>query len=67
MPNLYSTIEIISFLAIIFIFSAPGGSIAQDGDKVVSTECCVFGNATDLEKVKAWDQVSFYVLLGLFT
>merc|ERR1712200_124789 len=36
---------------------APGGSIAQDGDKVVSTECCVFGNATDLEKVKAWDQV----------
>ena len=25
--------------------------------KVISTECCFFDNATDLKKVKAWDQV----------
>jgi len=36
---------------------APGGTIARDGDKVVSTTCCVFENATNLDMVKAWDQV----------
>lgn len=36
---------------------APGGSIAKDGDKMVSTDCCIFQDATTLEKVKAWDQV----------
>jgi len=36
---------------------APGGTIARDGDKVVSTACCVFENGTDLDMVKAWDQV----------
>jgi len=36
---------------------APGGSIAKDGEKVVSTSSCVFQDATTLERVKAWDQV----------
>merc|ERR1711872_1134490 len=36
---------------------APGGSIAKDGDKVVSTGSCIFEDATTLERVKAWDQV----------
>ena len=36
---------------------APGGSIAKDGDKVVSTDICIFQDATDLDKIKAWDQV----------
>ena len=38
-------------------FLAPDSSIAQDIDKVVSTECCLFSNATNLVKVKACDQV----------
>jgi len=36
---------------------APGGSIAKDGDKVVSTPVCVFQDAVDLERARAWDQV----------
>jgi len=36
---------------------APGGSIAQDGEKTVSTNACIFQDATTLERVKAWDQV----------
>jgi hypothetical protein len=36
---------------------APGGSIAKDGDKAVSTPACVFQDAVDLERVRAWDQV----------
>ncbi|XP_023349375.1 protein krasavietz isoform X2 [Eurytemora carolleeae] len=36
---------------------APGGSIAKDGDKLVSTNFCVFQDATDLDRIKAWDQV----------
>merc|ERR1712212_342056 len=36
---------------------APGGSIAKDGDEVVSTGSCIFEDATTLERVKAWDQV----------
>jgi len=36
---------------------APGGSIAKDGDKAVSTPVCVFQDAIDLERAKAWDQV----------
>jgi hypothetical protein len=36
---------------------APGGSIAKDGDKVVSTPVCVFQDVVDLERARAWDQV----------
>lgn len=36
---------------------APGGSIAQDGEKTVSTNSCIFQDATTLERIKAWDQV----------
>merc|ERR1711892_587507 len=37
---------------------APGGSIQQDGEKgMVQTRACIFGDAVDLERVKAWDQV----------
>jgi len=37
---------------------APGGSIQQDGEKgEVSTKSCVFQDAVDLERIKAWDQV----------
>jgi len=36
---------------------APGGSIAQDGEKTVSTNACIFQDASTLERVKAWDQV----------
>jgi len=36
---------------------APGGSIAKDGDKVVSTPVCVFQDAVDMERIRAWDQV----------
>lgn len=36
---------------------APGGSIAKDGDKAVSTPVCVFQDAVDLERARAWDQV----------
>jgi len=37
---------------------APGGSIQQDGEKgMVQTRACIFQDAVDLERVKAWDQV----------
>jgi len=37
---------------------APGGSIQQDGDKgEIFTVYCVFHDALDIERVKAWDQV----------
>merc|ERR1712001_321358 len=37
---------------------APGGSIQVDGDKgAVQTRACIFQDAVDLERVKAWDQV----------
>merc|ERR1711892_1021177 len=37
---------------------APGGSIQEDGEKgMVQTRACVFQDAVDLERVKAWDQV----------
>jgi len=37
---------------------APGGSIQQDGEKgEVSTKACIFQDAGDLDRVKAWDQV----------
>jgi len=37
---------------------APGGSIQTDGDKgEIFTKYCVFHDATDLERVKAWDAV----------
>jgi len=36
---------------------APGGSIAKDGDKMVATNICIFQDATNLDRVKAWDQV----------
>jgi len=37
---------------------APGGSIQVDGDKgEVFTVYCVFHDALDIERVKAWDQV----------
>jgi len=36
---------------------APGGSIQQDGEKMVQTTSCVFLDATDMERIRAWDQV----------
>jgi len=37
---------------------APGGSIQQDGDKgTIQTRACIFQDAVDLERIKAWDQV----------
>jgi len=42
---------------------APGGSIAKDGEKVVSTLSCVFQDATSLDRVKAWDQDVFVKLI----
>merc|ERR1712106_224898 len=37
---------------------APGGSIQEDGEKgMVQTRACVFQDAVDLERVKAWDQI----------
>jgi hypothetical protein len=37
---------------------APGGSIQQDvGDVKVQTQACVFLDATDMDRIKAWDQV----------
>merc|ERR1712001_679409 len=37
---------------------APGGAIQQDGEKgMVQTRACIFQDAVDLERVKAWDQV----------
>ena len=36
--------------------AAPGGIIIQDGDPY-KTNTCVFGLATDMEKVRAFEQV----------
>jgi hypothetical protein len=37
---------------------APGGSIQQDGEKgTMSTKACIFQDAIDLPRVKAWDNV----------
>ena len=48
-------------------FLAPDSSIAQDGEKVVFTECCLFGKAMDLEKVKACDQVFIKLMRQYYT
>ena len=38
---------------------APGGSIQQDGEegKACSTRACIFQDAVDLPRIKAWDNV----------
>ncbi len=36
---------------------APGGSIAKEGDKNVSTAICIFQDAVTMDRIKAWDQV----------
>jgi len=36
---------------------APGGSIQQDGDVQVQTQACVFLDATDMDRIRLWDQV----------
>ena len=42
---------------------APSGSIQEDGEKgMVQTRACVFQDAVDLERVKAWDQVFFKLM-----
>ena len=48
-------------------FLALDSSIAQDGEKVVFTECCLFGKASDLEKVKACDQVFIKLMRQYYT
>lgn len=35
----------------------PGGSIAQDGDKLVKTQACVFAQPSDMESMKNYEQV----------
>ena len=42
---------------------APGGSIQVDEEKgMVQTRACVFQDAVDLERVKAWHQVFFKLM-----
>lgn len=41
----------------------PGGSIAQDGDKLVKTTACVFAQPEDMESMKNYEQV---MLTGLY-
>jgi len=36
---------------------APGGSIAKEGDKNVSTAICIFQDAVTMDRIRAWDQV----------
>ena len=36
---------------------APGGILIQDGDGICQTKTCLFGMASTMEQVKAWEQV----------
>lgn len=40
----------------------PGGSIAQDGDKPVKTTACVFEQSEDMESMRNFEQVSYFVV-----
>merc|ERR1711872_1207795 len=43
---------------------APGGSIQQDGEKgPVQTKACIFQDAIDLTRIKAWDNVIIKLML----
>lgn len=41
---------------------APGGCYVKDGDKETFTKACVFHDASDLERARAWDQVFIKVI-----
>lgn len=39
----------------------PGGSIAQDGDKPVKTNACVFEQPQDIEAMRNFEQVMLFL------
>ena len=56
MPLACDLVLINAYTLIFNFFAAPGGIIIQDGDPY-KTDTCVFGLATDMEKVRAFEQV----------
>jgi len=42
---------------------APGGTYQNDGSEYAQTRACIFGDASDLERAKAWDHQVFVKLM----
>lgn len=51
-------IEILIY-ALIFFISVPGGSVAQDGDKLCKTNACIFEASDDMASMRSFEQVIF--------
>lgn len=49
---------ILSRILKIFSFTVPGGSIAQDGDKLCKTTACIFETPDDMTSMRNFEQVN---------